>query len=170
MKSVLRLTPLLTLSLQYNFLSRSGKSSNQNNEVTFIGELLNRVPITNNPGGKIPDQNNEFTFIGESLSRMPITEKPVKYCLNQNMEFTFDDIALMSELLSRMTMTDNPEGNVLAKAMKLFSLVNCLAECQYELILKEKCVTKTMKLPSLVNCFTKCQLQIILGENPWPKQ
>ena len=88
------------------------------------------MPITNNPGGKIPDQNNEFIFIGESLSRMPITKKLVKSCLNQDMEFTFNDITSMGELLSRMPITNNPEGNALAKAMKLFSLVNCLAECQ----------------------------------------
>ena len=103
MKSVSQLTPLLTLSLQYNFLSRSRKSPNQNTEVTFIGELLNRVPITNNPGGKIPDQNNEFTFIGESLSRMPITKKPVKNCLNQNMELTF-----IGELLSSCLLYTSP--------------------------------------------------------------
>ena len=41
-----------------------------------------------------------------------------------------NDVTLMGELLSRMPITNNPEGNVLAKAMKLFSLVNCLAECQ----------------------------------------
>ena len=73
---------------------------NQNNEVTFIGELLYQVTITNNPGGKIPGQNNEFTFISESLSRMPITKKPMKKYLNQNKEFTF-----IGESISRMPTT-----------------------------------------------------------------